>query len=141
MDSLPYRMKDFYERMGSERATVLERVPALFAPDVHFINPVVDHRGLEAFLHVWRRALRLYKTFECENVEVSGTDAHFFLSYTMHIRFVVGPTLHIPMSTECRAKDGKVTQCRDYFDPMGALAATAAPAKQVYRRVIGLLVA
>lgn len=100
MDSLPYRMKDFYERMGSERATVLERVPALFAPD-----------------------------------------AHFFLSYTMHIRFVVGPTLHIPMSTECRAKDGKVTQCRDYFDPMGALAATAAPAKQVYRRVIGLLVA
>ncbi len=99
----------------------------------------VPHEGL--LRTHGRRALRLYKTFECENVEVSGTDAHFFLSYTMHIRFMVGPTLHIPMSTECRAKDGKVTQCRDYFDPMGALAATAAPAKQVYRRVIGLLVA
>ena len=50
--SLPNRIKEFYERVSIEREAALIDLPALYADDVHFINPVVDQHGLAAFREV-----------------------------------------------------------------------------------------
>lgn len=140
-DELPARLKAFYERVSIEREAALGDLSTIYADDVHFVNPVVDQRGMAAFLVVWKRALRMYKVFQFTNIVVAGTEEVFSLSYTMNIRFFVGPVFLTDMMTECRGRDGKVVYCRDYFDPLGALVRPIAPLKWLYRFFFGFLVA
>lgn len=140
-EALPQRVKRFYERMSIEREAALEELPRLYADDVHFINPVVDQRGLSAFEETWKKALRQYKVFEFNDVKVSGTDELFSLTYTMNIKFALGPTFKTDMSTECHARDGKIYLCRDYFDPLGALVQPFGPVSWLYKKIFSYLVA
>lgn len=140
-DALPARLKAFYERVSIERDAALGDLSALYAPDVHFVNPVVDKRGLAAFRTVWRKAFRMYRVFEFSNIIVAGTDEVFSLTYSMNIRFAIGPTFRTDMMTDCRGRDGKVFYCRDYFDPLGTLVGPVAPIRWLYRFVFRFLVA
>ena len=100
---------------------------------------VVDKRGLGAFFDVWRKAFRMYKVFEFTNIVVTGTDEVFSLTYSMNIRFAIGPTFVTDMMTDCRGRDGKVFYCRDYFDPLGSLVEPFPPLVWIYKTVSGLL--
>ena len=75
-----------------ERGAALVDLPSLYSDDVHFINPVVDQRGLAAFGEAWEKALRKYKVFLFHDIEVLGTDEHFTLTYSMTISFGFGPS-------------------------------------------------
>jgi hypothetical protein len=140
-DSLPERVKRFYDRVSGEGAAALVELPALYTEDIHFINPVVDERGLGAFERQWVKALKQYKVFRFEGIEVVGDQAFFTLTYTMSLRFAIGPTFRSAMATECHGKDGKVILCRDYFDPLGALVSPFPVLSWVYKKVFGVLVA
>jgi hypothetical protein len=139
--SLPNRIKEFYERVSLERDAALSDLPDLYADHVHFINPVVDQHGLLAFREAWETGLRKYKVFRFHDIEVLGTDEQFTLTYSMTISFGFGPSFKTDMATACRAKDGKVVRCRDYFDPLGSLVQPLGPVNWLYRRVFGVLVA
>jgi len=139
--SLPVRLQAFYERVNREREGALDDLAALFAPDVHFLNPVVDDRGIEAFRGAWLKAFRLYKVFEFTNIEVSGTDERFSVAFVMNIRFAIGPRLRVEMVAHCRGRDGQVHYLRDYFDPLGTLLGPVAPLRRLYRTVFGWLIA
>ena len=141
IDALPTRLKAFYERVSIERDAALDDLSTLYAPDVHFVNPVVDKRGIAAFLTVWQKAFRMYRVFEFSNIVVAGTDEVFSLTYSMNIRFAIGPAFRTDMMTDCRGRDGKVFYCRDYFDPLGTLVGPVAPLKWLYRFVFRFLVA
>jgi hypothetical protein len=140
-DSLPQKVKRFYERISEEGAPALEELPKLYAADVHFINPVVDERGLDLFTKQWVRALQQYKTFRFVDVQVVGDERMFTLTYSMSIKFSFGPTFHTAMMTDCHAEDGKVRFCRDYFDVVGSLVEPFPVLTWVYKKVFGLLVA
>lgn len=140
-DALPARVKMFYERVSVEGDAALDDLSMLYTADVHFVNPVVDKRGIGAFLAVWKKALRMYRVFEFSNIVVAGTDEVFSLTYSMNIRFAIGPTFRTEMMTDCRGRDGKVFYCRDYFDPLGTLVGPIAPVKWLYRFVFRFLVA
>ena len=139
--SLPARVKQFYERVSIEREGALTELYDLYAADVHFINPVVDQHGLTAFREAWDTGLRKYKVFKFHDIEVVGTDERFTLTYSMSIAFGVGPTFRTDMATSCRAVNGKVVLCRDYFDPLGSLMQPLGPLNWLYRKVFGVLVA
>ncbi len=139
--SLPHRIKAFYERVSVERGAALVDLPALYGDQVHFINPVVDQHGLAAFREAWDTALRKYKVFKFNDVEVIGTDEQFTLVYSMTIAFGFGPSFTTDMATSCRADGGKVIFLRDYFDPLGSLMQPFGPLNWLYRKVFGLLVA
>jgi ketosteroid isomerase-like protein len=141
VDTLPTRLKAFYERVSIERDAALDDLATLYAADVHFVNPVVDQRGIAAFLGVWKKALRMYRVFEFSDIVVAGTDDVFSLTYSMNIRFAIGPTFRTDMMTDCRGRDGKVVYCRDYFDPLGTLVRPIAPLEWLYRFVFRFLVA
>lgn len=140
-EALPQRVKRFYERISVERDAALEDLPRLYSDDVRFINPVVDERGLTTFTEYWKKALRQYKTFEFKNVEVTGTDELFSLTYSMKVRFAFGPTFESDMSTDCHAKNGKIHLCRDFFDPLGMLVQPFGPVSWLYKKLFGYLVA
>lgn len=140
-DSLKERVKRFYERISVERDAALEELPKLYSDDVHFVNPVVDQVGLQNFTQTWVKALKQYKTFEFKNVEVTGTEEIFSLTYSMNIRFAIGPTFVTDMATDCHARGGKVFFCRDYFDPLGTLVGPFAPLNWLYRKIFSHLVA
>lgn len=139
--SLPDRVRSFYQRVNHEREAALSDLPALYAPDVHFINPVVDQRGLAAFEAVWRRAFSMYAVFEFRDVVATGNDERFMLAYSMSIQFGVGPVFTTDMMTDCQGTGGRVTRCRDYFDPLGTLVGPFGPMRWVYRAVFRRLVA
>jgi ketosteroid isomerase-like protein len=139
--SLPNRIKEFYERVSIEREAALVDLPALYGDDVHFINPVVDQRGLAAFREAWDTGLRKYKVFRFHDIDVIGSDDRFTLTYSMTIAFGLGPSFRTDMTTSCRARDGKVVFCRDYFDPLGSLMQPFGPLNWCYRKVFGVLVA
>jgi ketosteroid isomerase-like protein len=139
--SLPLRIKDFYERVSVEREAALEELPALYAPEVRFVNPVVDETGLVTFEAYWKKALRLYKRFVFRDLQVVGDDALFTLTYTMEVRFALGPVFVNAMSTDCHGRDGRVVYCRDYFDPLGTLVSPFPVANWLYKKLFGLLVA
>lgn len=138
---LPQRVKQFYVRISTERDAALEELPRLYSHDVHFINPVVDQHGLPAFEETWKKALRQYKVFEFKDVQVTGTNELFSLTYSMNIKFAIGPTFVTNMATDCHAKDGKIFLCRDYFDPLGTLVGPFGPLKWLYRTIFSHLVA
>ena len=140
-EALPQRVKKFYERISVERDAALEELPKLYSEDVRFINPVVDQRGLSNFEETWKKALRQYKTFEFKNVLVTGTDELFSLTYSMNIKFAIGPTFVTEMATDCHAKDGKIFLCRDYFDPLGTLVGPFGPISWLYKKIFSHLVA
>ena len=139
--SLPNRIKEFYERVSLERGAALVDLPALYADQVHFINPVVDQHGIVAFREAWDTALRKYKVFKFHDIEVIGSDEQFSLTYSMTISFGFGPSFTTDMATWCRASDGKVVFLRDYFDPLGSLVQPLGPMNWWYRKVFGVLVA
>ena len=138
---LPQRVKQFYVRISTERDAALEELPKLYSQDVHFINPVVDQHGLPAFEETWKKALRQYKVFEFKDVQVTGTNELFSLTYSMNIKFAFGPMFVTDMSTDYHAKNGKIFLCRDYFDPLGALVQPFPPLNWLYRKIFGTLVA
>ncbi len=140
-EALPQRVKKFYERISVERDAALEELAKLYSEDVRFINPVVDQRGLSNFEETWKKALRQYKTFEFKNVLVTGTDELFSLTYSMNIKFAIGPTFVTEMATDCHAKDGKIFLCRDYFDPLGTLVGPFGPISWLYKKIFSHLVA
>ena len=138
---LPQRVKQFYVRISTERDAALEELPKLYSQDVHFINPVVDQHGLPAFEETWKKALRQYKVFEFKDVQVTGTNELFSLTYSMNIKFAIGPTFVTNMATDCHAKDGKIYLCRDYFDPLGTLVGPFGPINWLYKKIFSHLVA
>ncbi|MFT3708516.1 MAG: nuclear transport factor 2 family protein [Archangium sp.] len=138
---LPRRVKEFYERVSTEREKAMDQLPQLYAADVHFINPVIDQIGLEGFTGAWTKAFKQYKRFEFVDVAVTGTDEQFNLTYSMNIKFSFGPVFTTEMSTHCRGKDGKVVYCRDYFDPLGTLVGPFGIFRWLYRVIFRQLVA
>jgi len=139
--SLPKRVKQFYERVSVEREAALVELPDLYGETVHFINPVVDQHGLAAFREAWDTGLRKYKVFKFHDIDVVGSDERFTLTYSMTIGFAVGPMFRTDMMTSCRASNGKVVFCRDYFDPLGSLMQPFGPLNWCYRKIFGVLVA
>jgi hypothetical protein len=139
--SLPNRLKQFYERVSIERGAALVELPELFDEGIHFMNPVVDQKGLVAFRAAWDKALRKYKVFKFNDIEVIGNDEQFSLTCSMSISFGFGPDFPTDMATLCRCKDGKIVFLRDYFDPLGALVQPLTPADWLYKKAFGVLVA
>lgn len=134
------RLHDFYTRVTTERHAALDELPDLFSPDIHFINPVVDDHGLANFTAQWRRAFRLYKVFRFADIRIDGAGDRFTLSYTMQIRFLVGPTFDIPLTTVVEAHAGKITRMRDYFDTFQTLLQPLPPVLALYRWALRFLI-
>ena len=139
-EPLHERLSRFYARVSSEGSAALDELSELFSERIHFINPVVDDRGIEQFRRQWERAFRLYKVFRFRDITVHGSGDQFTLIYSMQVRFFVGPLFDIPLTTVVEGHDGKVTSMRDYFDTFQVLLQPVGPLLALYRWALRFLI-
>lgn len=139
-EPLHERLGRFYARISSEGSAALDELPELFSEDIHFVNPVVDGRGLANFRDQWERAFRLYKVFRFSDIRVDGSGDRFTLIYTMQVRFIVGPLFDIPLTTAVEAQGDKITSMRDYFDTFQVLLQPVSPLLRLYRWALRFLI-
>jgi hypothetical protein len=138
--SLPERTRAFYEAVSKDGEKALSELPAVYATDVEFSNPVGKDRGLAEFEKVWIKGFRTYKLLEFQNIEVVGNDEYFTMTYTMAVKFALGPVFKSRMATSFYGKEGKVCFTRDYFDPLGSLLAPFPVMSWGYQKVIGAFI-
>ncbi len=139
--NLAERTKRFYERVNTDRERALEELPELFASHVHFVNPVADSKGINAFRGAWERAFKMYKVFTFKDCVLSGDDEHFTMTYVMSNGFGIGPVFSGRYISEYKTKDGKIVWMRDYFDVVGVMLAPLPPIYSLYKWVFRFLIA
>lgn len=137
---LPERTKRFFERISTDGEAALADLRDVYADDIHFVSPAVDQRGIDTFEKLWRRAFRYYKLFKFGEIEVIGDEHVFTMTYTMSVRFAVGPVFKLDLATDFHGRDGKVFYCRDYFDMVGVLLSPVPPVAWAYRKIFSLIV-
>ncbi|MBM7118270.1 nuclear transport factor 2 family protein [Archangium primigenium] len=111
-----------------------EELLALYAPDIHFIDPFHDLHGKEDFSRMMG-TLRSRLTMRFQNVTVVGTDAHFCMNWTMLMGLKVGPKIPVPGITEFRSRDGQLIYQRDAWDTLSPFINVIPGAGPLYRGI------
>ena len=133
---LPVRLQRFYESLSSLRHENLDRLGELFDPDVVFHDPFRTTRGLGELRRLFERWLDQYPTVGVTDFRTEGTEAHFSLTYHMHMRMAVGPVFTTPMASLCTARDGRVVELRDYYDFASALVSPSPFLRRIYKTAV-----
>lgn len=139
MSSLPERLQQFYENSTAERERALDRLPELFATDVHFRDPFRDTHGIDALRELFVRMFKQYKHVAFTDFRIDGDEHAFTMTYLMHLKMIVGPTFSTPMASVVRARDGKIVELLDYYDFPSGFVSPLPWMASVYRNVINAL--
>lgn len=118
--SATHNFKSTFDRLD---AGSIDLVDSIYTPDIHFIDPIHEYRGLEP--------LRKYYTRLYEGVDQCRFEWHFevgsgqevVLTWTMvmtHKHFRPGREVRMPGASHLRFRDGKACYHHDYFD-MGVM--------------------
>lgn len=121
------------------RDKVLDDIDALYAPDVHFIDPFNDVVGKDRFLRITRNINARVEQMRFDDLELVGDEPHFVLTWTCTMRTRLGWTIVAPGATELRSANGLVTFHRDHWDVLGSMAAGIPLVRSLYPRLTRLL--
>ena len=105
---------------------VFDSVRELYAEDVLFHDPIQIVRGLPAFVAMNERLVGRMKSLEWTILGTWGDDESACLEWNMKGRPKLGPEFSVDGMTRVSAKDGRITQHRDYWD-LGELIASGLP--------------
>jgi limonene-1,2-epoxide hydrolase len=113
------RFKEIFNRLNRESIPLVDE---LYSPDVLFIDPIHEVRGIANLRAYFQRLYDGVVTcrFDFQSEAVNGEEA--MLTWVMHMqhgRFRKGETVHLPGASHIRFGE-KVSYHRDYFDA-GAL--------------------
>ena len=134
MSSLSERVATAFSSLGTPDEWPLKQILALYAPDIHFIDPFHDLRGHEDFARMMRR-LTSRVSMRFTDVSVVGKDAHFCMSWTMFMRLRIGgPEVPVPGITEFRSHEGKLVFQHDAWDSLGPVVNLIPGVGPLYRR-------
>jgi steroid delta-isomerase len=134
MPSLSDRVVTAFASLGTPDEWPLEQILALYAPDIHFIDPFHDLHGHEDFARMMRR-LTSRVSMRFEELSVVGEDFHFCMSWKMFMRLKLGgPEVPVPGITEFRSRDGALVFQRDAWDTLGPFLELVPGAGPLYRQ-------
>ncbi len=131
--TLRVRLYDVFEAMGPGRGDLVEKMRALYAPDVTFQDPMQKIHGIEAFLETNRKLVSRAKELHFDVEPPIGSDEELFMKWTMKFRGRIGPEFTTDGVTHVRARDGRIFYHRDHWDLVG-LSASAVPGGQALLR-------
>src|SRR4051794_33234667 len=104
-----------------EGAAAVERIPALYADDIVFEDPIQSVTGIEKFMETNRRMMARAKSLEVEVGDVVENGDQIFMSWKMRYVPKMGPAIAIDGATHCRVRGGKIVYHRDYWDLLGSV--------------------
>ena len=136
MQSLPERLKSFYEACSEQREHALEHLPDLFATDVHFRDPFRETQDIAALHELFVRMFKQYKLVAFSGFRIDGDEEAFTMTYLMHLKMAFGPTFTTPMASVVRSRDGKIIDLLDYYDFPSGLVSPLPAFAAGYRKLI-----
>lgn len=106
---------DFYQQLDVSSVNNLD---SIYSEDIHFIDPVTEHRGLEVVRNYFVNMLQNTRQCEFDIVEVHSTGKVHFITWTMrYIHPKLGSqTIHLNGISQLRVSENKVAFQRDYYD-------------------------
>lgn len=139
MPSLSDRLLTLFATFHIRREKALVDIAPIYADDVHFIDPLHDVRGKQAFLAVNRALLRHFEEVRFDELEVVGSDPHFMLSWVCNMRPKHGPAITARGVTQIRSQNGLVVEHVDHWDLLSAMAGVVPGAGVLYKRITARL--
>jgi len=119
-----------------EGAAAVERIPALYADDIVFHDPIQSVTGLDAFMETNRRMMARAKALEVEVGDVVENGDQIFMSWKMRYVPKMGPPIAIDGATHCRVRNGKIVYHRDYWDLLGSVLAGVPVVAPIYKMLV-----
>ena len=116
------QLRDLYVSFEHEGDAAIERLGALYDPDMVFRDPLQTLHGRDAFLVMNRRILARARRLSFEVSEAVGGRGSVFLAWTMLYEPRLGPKLVFHGTTHARVKSGRVFEQRDYWDLLSSVA-------------------
>lgn len=124
--SLRASLAALFQRVGPDDPSAVEALRPLYADDVVFEDPIQRVEGVDAFLDVNRRLLARAKKLRFDLERTIGDDDELVLVWRMTFQAKVGPEVHVDGVSHLRARGGKITHHRDYWD-LATLLASGVP--------------
>lgn len=114
------RLADFYRHLDNSQLPQLSRI---YHPDIVFIDPVVQHHGVDALEDYFRQLLKTvnYCRFDIQQTQSNGDEATLLwrMDYA-HPKLNKGRDLSLDGISRLRLADDLIIYQRDYYD-MGAM--------------------
>lgn len=114
------RLEDFYRHLDNSQLPQLSRI---YHPDIVFIDPVVQHNGVDALEEYFRQLLKTvdYCRFDIQQAQKNGHEATLLwrMDYA-HPKLNKGQSLSLDGISHLRLADDLIIYQRDYYD-MGAM--------------------
>jgi len=139
MPTIAQKVADTIAANSTPEQWPLEQVAELYAPDVHFVDPLQDFTGRDTLLQMMKNLRERFAYIRFVDLSVVGDDSHFFISYTMRIRLKFGPEFSTFGASEFRTRDGLVVFHRDAWDPIGTFMNGIPGIGTLYRRALHLM--
>lgn len=137
MATLPERITAFYEAIN-DGPSVLSRVDEIYAPRVHYQDPIQDVHGRDGVRQSFERMFAKYEV-QMADVKAIGDDRLAMATWIMILKPKLGPTFRIHGACDFLAEDGLVVRQRDYWDLLGTAMATLPWVDPIYKRIVNAL--
>lgn len=119
---LAEQLRDLYLAFERDGEAAIERLGALYDPDMLFRDPLQTLHGRDAFLAMNRRILARARRLSFEVPDAIGGRGSVFLAWTMLYEPRLGPKLVFHGTTHARLKGGRIVEQRDYWDLLSSVA-------------------
>lgn len=129
------RVREVMEMFGTRSDAALAELERLYAEDVAFQDPLQRLLGKAAVMGMNRRLVRRYKNLSFKIHEAVQSGDEIFLTWTMELPPMIGPTLRFDGSTHLRVRDGTIVLHRDYWDLLSGFMDSIPLAGAVYHAI------
>jgi hypothetical protein len=137
MSTAPERLIAFYESMNDDLA-VMERIDSIYAPGVHYVDPIQVQRGRAGIRSAFERMFARYKV-QLSDITMLGDERYVLGTWVMTLQPKIGPRLRIDRAAAFFLEDGLVVRQIDYWDLLGAGVGTLPSIAPIYRWLVGKL--
>ena len=137
MSTAPERLIAFYESMN-DGLDALGRIDSIYAPRVHYIDPIQVHHGRAGIRSAFERMFGRYKV-QLSDITMLGDERYVLGTWVMTLQPKIGPRLRIEGAAAFFLEDGLVVRQVDYWDLLGAGLGTLPSIAPIYRWLVGKL--
>jgi hypothetical protein len=134
--SLRRRTTEALLGLSADDPASVDALRPLYAADVVFEDPLQRLQGLEAFLAMNRKLLKMARVLRFELRGEGGDDREFFLAWHLVFKPTLGPTARVDGVSHITSDGVKITSHVDYWDMASLLASLVPGGRRILRAAL-----
>jgi hypothetical protein len=134
--SLRKRTTEALLRLSTDDPSSVEALRPLYAADMIFEDPLQRLQGLEPFLAMNRKLLKMAKVLRFELRGEGGDDREFFLAWRLVFKPKLGPTAEVDGVSHIKSDGARIQSHVDYWDIASLLASLVPGGRRLMRAAL-----